>query len=485
MKTLKKYGAVFFVGIVSMLFIAGCEDSPTEPPPPDPDATAVVSGTVSLQDGTLIPDADVLAISADFATVSTTTDQDGSYTLVLPIDLQETGATTYTITASKTGFDTKAVTIPLSAGANITLNFTLDGDDELPPPPSGVASNIVVVGVESPSIGVKGGGYSETSKITFEARDSDGIPVDLDNRIEVMFDIAGGPGGGEFLSKSSDSTGANGQVAVTLNSGTVAGTVQILAYAFVEDRTIASSPVKITIHGGLPAQEHFGMEAAMKNFPALEWVNRRLAIVTVVGDKFSNPVRPGTSVYFRTTAGNVQTEAFTDNDGVVTVELISLGKNIIDPEHGPGFGYVTAETWGEEGTLVTDSVLVLLSGAPQISVDPTSFNIPNDQSLTFNFTVADYNGNPMAEGQSISVSLQVPQLPGGQSPPGLALNGDISRTLPDTQNPAFTEYSVTLSVFGGEEEDVVTDMPLGIVFSTDGPNGGAELVIQGTVNISE
>jgi len=218
------------------------------------------------------------------------------------------------------------------------------------------------------------------------------------------------------------------------------------------------------------------------NFAALERVNERLGIVTVVGDKFSNPVRPGTSVYFRTKAGNIQTEAQTDDDGVVTVQLISIGKQIEDQVHGPGFGYVVAETWGENGTKVTDSVLVLLSGSPIIGIDPATFNIQNNESQTFEFTVSDYNDNPMAAGQNISVSLELPQLPPGQSAPDLILNGDINKTLVDTQSKADTEYSFALSVYGGEEEGVAEGMPLTIVIRTNGPNGEEELRIQGTVN---
>jgi hypothetical protein len=479
MHKIRKYGVVISIFIVSVFLLTGCEDSPTEPVS---ETTAIVYGRVSLPDGTRVPDADILAISQDFGSASTSTDENGEYTLILPVDPAQP-ATNYTITVTKTGFDPRATTLPLAPGGQVAVNFTfLVEDEEEPRPPSGAAANIVVVNVEATSIGVKGGGFPETTKLLFEARDSDGIPVDSDHRIEVLFSINGGPGGGEFLSKLADSTDDNGQVSVVLNSGTAAGAVQVLAVAAVDDRTLSSTPVRLTIHGGLPAQDHFGIGPARYNFPALQRVNDRLDIVTVVGDKFSNPVRPGTSVYFRTNAGNIQTEAQTDDDGVVSVQLISLGKNIVDPVHGAGFGYVVAETWGENGTMVTDSVLVLLSGRPIITVDPTTFNIPNNQSQTFNYSVFDYNGNPMAEGQSISVSLELPELSGDLSAPELILNGDINRNLPDTQSQAYTEFSFSLSVYGGDEEDVATEMPVTIVISTTGPNGNLELKIQGTVN---
>jgi len=482
MQNVIKHGAILSIFVVSLLLLIGCEDSPTEPVVSD--ATAIVHGRVSLPDGTRVPDADVLAVSQTFGSASTTTDENGEYSLTLAVDPDQS-ATSYTITVSKTGYEPKSTSIPLAPGGDVAVNFTFgvdDDDEEIPRPPSGAAANIVVTDVEATSIGVKGGGYPETSRLLFEARDSDGIPVDLDNSIEISFSISGGPGGGEFLSKTSAETDGNGRVSVVLNSGTLAGAVQVLAEATVDDRVISSSPVRLTIHGGLPAQEHFGMAPERYNFAALERVNERLGIVTVVGDKFSNPVRPGTSVYFRTKAGNIQTEAQTDDDGVVTVQLISIGKQIEDQVHGPGFGYVVAETWGENGTKVTDSVLVLLSGSPIIGIDPATFNIQNNESQTFEFTVSDYNDNPMAAGQNISVSLELPQLPPGQSAPDLILNGDINKTLVDTQSKADTEYSFALSVYGGEEEGVAEGMPLTIVIRTNGPNGEEELRIQGTVN---
>lgn len=480
MQNVIKQGVVICIFIVSLFVLNGCEDTVTEPVG---DAHSVVNGTVRLPDGSPVPDADVLATSPAFGSASTTTDENGEYTLTLAVD-PDASATEYTLTVSKSGFEPRSRTIPLSPGGQVALNFTfgIDDDDEEPRPESGEAANIVVTGVQSESIGVKGSGFDETTRLVFEARDSDGIPVDLNHQILVMFSISGGPGGGEFLSKISDSTDANGQVTVVLNSGTVSGAVQVLAEANVIDRTISSAPVRLTIHGGLPAQEHFGMAPERYNFPALQRVNDRLGIVTVVGDKFSNPVRPGTSVYYRTKAGNIQTDALTDNDGVVNVQLISHGKNITDPVHGNGFGYVVAETWGENGTLVADSVLVLLSGSPIIDVDPGTFSVPNNQSQTFSYTVADYNGNPMAEGQTISVSLQLPELPEGQEPPQIILSGQTEVRLPDTQSQVYTQYSFTLSVHGGEEEGVVSDMPLGIVISTSGPNGDAELLVEGSVN---
>lgn len=486
----QKYSFYILLFIVTVMFLAtGCEDSITDPAADD---TAVVRGTVADTQGEVIVGADMMAMSTVFGSISTTSDEEGRYEFVLPVSVGES-TTNYTLSASKSAFDPKSETIPLAAGNVVVVNFVLgqqgeeDGGGDNGPPSesrSGPASNLVVYEIQSPSIGVTGGGYDETTRLVFEARDSNGVPVDIDHAVDVTFSILGGPGGGEFLSPATGRTNENGQVYVTLNAGIRAGVVQITAEATVGDRTIKSTPVKLSIHGGLPAQEHFGLAPDRLNFPALHIVNARLGIVAVLGDKFSNPVRPGTNVYFRTNAGNIQTEVATDNDGVAPVQLISLGKNINATVHGPGFGYVTAETRGENGVLVTDSVLVLLSGSPIITVDPFSFEIPNNGSQSFNFTVADYNGNPMAEGQKITVNLELPQLSGTAKAPELILTGTTDFTLPDTQSRAYTNFGFTLSVYGGDEEDVIENMPVTVRILTTGPNGNVQFNLSGTVNVN-
>jgi len=89
--------------ILSPLLFTGCEDSVTDPVG---DETARVHGKVVLQDGTPVEDADVIATSQTFGSTSTTTDQEGEYSLTLEVD-PEQATTDYTIRVSKTGYDEK------------------------------------------------------------------------------------------------------------------------------------------------------------------------------------------------------------------------------------------------------------------------------------------------------------------------------------------------------------------------------------------
>ncbi|NIT57442.1 MAG: hypothetical protein GWN00_14775, partial [Aliifodinibius sp.] len=84
------------------------------------------------------------------------------------------------------------------------------------------------------------------------------------------------------------------------------------------------------------------------------------------------------------------------------------------------------------------------------------------------YTVSDQNGNPLAEGTSINVTVD------GDN---IETLGTLDANLPDTQSPSWTTFSFL--VF--DAQDTVTVVkPVSIEISTSGPNGGAILAISGT-----
>ena len=87
--------------------------------------------------------------------------------------------------------------VAMQSCADKTLELTsLEGSSRS----SGDASSIVLVDIEASNIFVAGSGGNETSDLTFEVRDDNGNPVDLDHQVRVRFRITAGPEGGEFLS---------------------------------------------------------------------------------------------------------------------------------------------------------------------------------------------------------------------------------------------------------------------------------------------
>jgi hypothetical protein len=235
--------------------------------------------------------------------------------------------------------------------------------------------------------------------------------------------------------------------------------------------------VRLTINGGFPVQSHFTIAPVAHNFPALGWLGKTNNITVLVGDKYSNPVAPGTAVYFRSSAGVVQPTVFTNKDGFGTVTLYSgnpgpLGSYAASSQ-GDGYHYVVARTLGQGGEAVEDSALILWSGPGQISnISPVSFDIANAGSQSFNFRVADALGHPLAEGTGITVTATIPPPPteGTQQNQVVVLfgtNGTI--VLPDLlfAGPGTTDFTLVLK----DGTYSITDAtPVSLTISVTGPN---------------
>ncbi len=75
---------------------------------------------------------------------------------------------------------------------------------------------------------------------------------------------------------------------------------------------------------------------------------------------------------------------------------------------------------------------MLFSGIPQISINPTSINVPNGGSQSFSYFVGDQNGNPLAGGTTVTVDVE------GEF---VEAQGDLSVIIPDTQSPSWTQFN--------------------------------------------
>jgi len=232
--------------------------------------------------------------------------------------------------------------------------------------------------------------------------------------------------------------------------------------------TIISDPVSVAIHGGLPDLNHFSIFPSLVNFPALVQFGKTIVISVSVGDKYSNPVKPGTVVYFETTGGVIEGSIATNAQGGGSVNLISGNPIPVDAILGPGFATVTAKTVDENHVTISRSTIILFSGIPMISISPTTFAIANGGSQNFTYTVFDENGNPLGKGTSISVTVD------GES---VSAQGQINVELPDTQSRSWTQFSFTVSDTN-DTTNVVK--PVSITVNSTGPNGIGESTIYGT-----
>jgi len=461
MHNIRKNVAVIVVVAVTLLISCKSATGPQEA------QQVTFQGRVVRSDN-LLPVGNAIVRLAD-RTEFTYSDANGYYSLTIQLD----SAATLRVIAFKEGFGPDSIQVYAVPGRVVDVpTLKLKASESSPGGGrrSGPAANIVLVSVSDVDLSVRGTGGNETSRITFEVRDANGVPVDAEHKRTVQFDIIGG--GDAFVSPTSAETDTlTGRVVTIVNSGTVAGALQVRALTDYGGKAIASIPVALTIHGGPPHKDHFGIAVEKLNFPGYNIFGLRDAITVYIGDRYSNPTRVGTAVYFRTTGGIIEASAFTDKYGQATVSLISAEPRPYDNVLGAGFAWVTAQTVDENRQDIYKSAVVLFSGVPRITVSPTSFALPDMGRQAFNYTVSDQNGNPLASGTSISVSAQ-----GG----AVTVAGQSQVSLPDTQDKRWTRFSFEL--LDSAPQDSLPPQPVVVKISVTGPNGSEEVTISGTAD---
>jgi len=464
----KRFAPVAFFKLLALCGLLvvnqSCNNNPLVP-----SGTAIIEGKV-VEDGNLRPIKDVL-VGLNSLVETALTDENGDYSLA--IQLPDSNARAVSLSFSKSGFFDFNTAIVIQNGklANIP-DAVLTKSSDGPTGSSGPASNVVLINIQTSNIFVKGSGANETSDATFEVRDANGIPVDLDHQVKVCFQIKGGPNGGEFVAPDTALTDNNGRVFTTVNSGTIAGALQIVAE--VLGTSIESAPVPISIHGGLPDINHFSVVSARLNFAGYNIFGLVNPITAFVGDKYSNPVPPGTSVQFRSTGGIIEGSAGTNQVGIASLSLISAApqpqgvSGAAFPFNQPGFALITAQTVDENQGAISKSTFVLFSGITQLTnLNPTTFSLTANSSQSFTFIASDQNSNPLVAGTNINV-----QTNNGR------VDGDTNVTLVDTQSRGATQFSFVLTNSDPDKiEGASADVTVTITVSSQ--NGAARLTFTG------
>lgn len=424
---------------------------------------------------------------------SVVTDESGRFSTTIEIS----NPTPVTIQASKRGATaqtTEQVSPDLNEVSDIELTLDLGSGEETEP---GRPTNITLADQSTDVIRVQESGGEEVARLTFQVVDSTGTPIDLDRSVPVDFRFAQQPGDAT-LTPESESTDGNGTATVNIASGKTAGIVQVVAETETADgTTIASKPVRLTIHGGLPNKCHFTVAPAQFNFPGLVEYGVTNSITAYAGDKYGNPVVPGTAIYFSTNAGIVGGSAQTNENGagsvtltsaqplpdggVATVQAQTVGTDdantIVDPDNCPD----PAAT-GNENRL-TETVPLVFSGSPEVQVSPDSAEL----NQTYQLTLWDIeNNNPLAPGTSISVEAEGTQV---------QATGNTDVTLDDTVirdedgdgfdgDDVVTGEGITDFTFRVVEDPdpEATEPPAveTVTITISGPNGELEIVLTPT-----
>jgi hypothetical protein len=421
-----------------------------------------------------------------------------------------------TITYSATNNTLKLGTIVLHA-------IDPNEDNIITGVPSLKPVSIVFVGSSVNALSINGSGGVDVASLTFEGRDSLGVPVDLAHQLNMHFRFVSRPDPLTGFNRDTIGTNASGRSTVLLTAGQRAGIVQVQAFGLTTTSTgapdtIKSPIVSLPIYGGAADSTHFTIGTTKYNVPGAVKFNLRAPITAIVGDKFGNPAQPGTVVYFTTTGGVIQSSASSSPDGLVTVDLITgnpippngiatitaqiasgSASGKISPSAGTGVNglmmakttavlsdatipqplnsYVASSVRGTDPvktkSIFSRSVNILLSGASTIRTADTNFVITTGSEKKINFFVGDANGNPLSEGTTIKVTGA------GLDTSGVALSGDVDKLIPDTQDKAYTQYSILLS--DKRTTNLNIAKKVAVTIEVNSVNGNTKLTLSGTL----
>jgi hypothetical protein len=433
----------------------------------------------------------ILTSSLKIDSIKTSSSGNYSFDLDLP---GATNSLSGTLLFRLDSYNDTTISFSVNAGSTLTENVALTAKPTVVGGDSntgrGIARSISEVSVSSQEISIHGVGRNETSVLVWQVLDSLGYPVDINHRYTVTFIPTGDPVtlGGAYVTPTSGMTDGSGEVSTTVNSGTVAGTIQLIAQLALSNGTvIKSSPVQITVDGGLPDQAHFGLNPKTINFAGYDWSGVTQSFTVQAGDKYGNPVAPGTAIYFSSTTGIITAAGQTDATGHASATLYSgnpLPKvSGLDPTQfgdGTGYAYVKASTQGENSVTVADSVLICVSASTGPILFNGSVSIPqviiHDSigSVSIPVHISDRFGNPLEPGTTITVSTDY-------TPPSdvsgvtwkVSANG-LPSTLDDflTRGPGSTDFTLVVTASASPANVLATSpLPFTVTVTVSGRNG--------------
>ncbi len=365
--------------------------------------------------------------------------------------------------------------------------------------PSSSAGQVVYKGSDNAVLSIQDGGGISSANLSFEVQDSVGNPVDKDNQVNVNFRFITRPDGETYFNVDSSKTNASGVAQVRLYAGQRSGIAQVQAFAVNEAKDTLKSPiVSIPIYGGLPDSAHFSLGTQKYNIPGRILYNKQYTFSGIVGDKFGNPVQPGTVIYFTTTGGIIAGSATTATGGTFAVNLTTG-----NPQPPNGIATITAQVgtkggvpnFGKKGStksanifsklqnknsvnttnaiLFSHSVPVLFSGRTQISTSTNNFAVPLGGVRTLNFVVSDDLGNPLTEGTKIKVTMS------GLATTEAEISGDVDVTLPDTYSQQYTQFSVQIA---DRRDSITSEKQFSLTINVTSENGSGKYTLQGTLS---
>ena len=246
-------------------------------------------------------------------------------------------------------------------------------------------SSIRFMSASPETIVLKGTGsadFPEVSQVSFKVVDSNGAPI---QNALVTFSLSTATGGillestavsgpSETVNKS---TGADGLVQVTVQSGTIPTPVWVIASTTDSGgKAITTQSVKLSISTGRPAQDRMSLAVETHNIEGLDYDGEKVGVTVRLSDRLGNPVPDGTSVNFIASGAQIgatcQTKA-----GACSVDFVSSNPRL------DGRIAILAYALGEESftDLNSDNLYALAVEGPNFTDLGNAFLDANENGL--------------------------------------------------------------------------------------------------------
>jgi hypothetical protein len=321
---------------------------------------------------------------------------------------------------------------------------------------TGKVTTLSLVSSSATSLSVKGGGGTESAVLVFEAKDSLGNTVDGTNTTNVSFTLHGDTSGARINPSVTKADPNTGRVTALLSAGVQSGIIQVTA----SSGTVVSSAVQFAVSGGLPSQSQFTLSVPKKNYSVL--TEKTTDISIIAGDAYGNPAKAGTLINFKTNGGLIAASAVTTATGAASATL-----QIVNPQPPAGIATIEARTFGVGGVTVRDTQTVVFSREAlisEVSGPYANFEIEDGLSKTFQYSVSDINGNPVAQDNVITVEAY------GSGAANIQLTGDINVKTLDAKTPGVGRTLFTFTARDSVKDEGQGPKVLGFVIKVSGPN---------------
>ncbi len=234
-----------------------------------------------------------------------------------------------------------------------------------------VAGSIKFVNVSPSNIALKGTGgvgRPESSIVTFQVFDNNGIPV-VGKLVNFVFGDSNTTTttGGLTISPASATSAADGTVTTSVSGGTIPTSVRVVATVAGSSPVLTTVTSLLVVSSGVADQAHFTVGLTTGNCEGWD-INQVCGEVEVLaGDHFSNQVPDGTVINFTSEGGVIEDSCATER-GKCKVKLYSA-----NPRPDNGKLTVMAYMIGEESFTDTNGNNVYDTGEPFSDLKPDIF----------------------------------------------------------------------------------------------------------------